>query len=180
MVISEPILIRLFCDGLRPSICAQAKQKSCQKDTWDQAIKKAITAEAKAALNLLLLIRKMDACCPQGYHSASKPTKDHTKDQGSLLFCPQEAQTMPPHRSERFETPERPRRDHQKGRYNRNCRNCGPRGSRLRGSTPANGVNTTKTPAWNECGCNQLVYREDRDISWTTCYNYNKRGHFAN
>ena len=34
-VISEPVFIRLFCNGLRPSICTQAKQKVCQKDTWD-------------------------------------------------------------------------------------------------------------------------------------------------
>ena len=34
-VISKPVLIRLFRDGLRPSIYAQAKQKGCQKDTWD-------------------------------------------------------------------------------------------------------------------------------------------------
>ena len=53
-VILEPVLIRLFHDGLRPSIRAQAEQKGRQKDTWDQAIKKGITAEAKAALNLLL------------------------------------------------------------------------------------------------------------------------------
>ena len=51
-VISEPVLIRLFCNGLRPSIHAQAKQKSFSKNTWDQAIRKAITAEAKATLNL--------------------------------------------------------------------------------------------------------------------------------
>ena len=54
VVISEPVLIRLFRDGLRPSIRAQAEQKGRRKDTWDQAIKKAITAGAKAALNLLL------------------------------------------------------------------------------------------------------------------------------
>ena len=53
-VISEPILIHLFCDSLRSSIRAQAKQEGCWKDTWDQAIKKAIMAEAKAALNLPL------------------------------------------------------------------------------------------------------------------------------
>ena len=29
MVISEPILIRLFCNGLWPSIYAQAKEDSC-------------------------------------------------------------------------------------------------------------------------------------------------------
>ena len=51
-VISEPVLIRLFWDGLKPFIHAQTKQEGRQKDTWDQAIKKTITAEAKAALNL--------------------------------------------------------------------------------------------------------------------------------
>ena len=34
-VISEPVLICLFCNSLRPSICAQAEQKDCQKYTWD-------------------------------------------------------------------------------------------------------------------------------------------------
>ena len=63
-VISKPVLICLFCDGLRSSIPAQAKQKGCWKDTWDQAIKKAIIVEAKAALNLFLWVREMDACCP--------------------------------------------------------------------------------------------------------------------
>ena len=134
-VILEPVLIRLFRDDLRPFIRAQAKQEGRQKDTWDQAIKKAITAEAKAALNLPLWVREIDARCPQGHRSALKPTKNHTRDRGSLPFRPQEAQTMPPHRSERAETLERPCRDHQKGRHDRNCRNCGPRGSRLQGST---------------------------------------------
>ena len=53
-VISEPVLIRLFCNGLKPSIYAQVEWKGRQKDTWDQVIKKAITVKAKAALNLSL------------------------------------------------------------------------------------------------------------------------------
>ena len=32
-VISEPVLIRLFCNGLRSSICTQAEHEGCQKDT---------------------------------------------------------------------------------------------------------------------------------------------------
>ena len=147
VVISEPVLIHLFRDGLRPCIRAQAKQESCQKDTWDQAIKKAIAAEAKAALKLALWVLEMDACCPQGHRSASKPTKDHTKDRGSLSFRLQEAQTMPPHRFERAETLDRPRRDYQKDGHNRNCCDCGPCGSRPQGSTPGTRVNTTETLA---------------------------------
>ena len=53
-VISEPVLIRLFRDGFKPFIRAQVEEKDCQKNTWDQAIKKTITVEAKAALNLPL------------------------------------------------------------------------------------------------------------------------------
>ena len=34
-VISELVLIRLFYDGLRPSICTQNKQDSRWKDTWE-------------------------------------------------------------------------------------------------------------------------------------------------
>ena len=62
-MISKPVLIHLFCNGLRPSIHTQAKQKGCHKDNWDQTIRKAITAEAKAALNLLSLVREIDAHC---------------------------------------------------------------------------------------------------------------------
>ena len=86
---------------------------------------------------------------------------------------------MPPHRSERAETLERPRRDHQKGRHNRNFRNCGPCDSRPQGSTPATGVNVIKTLTRNDCGRDQPARREDRDMSQTTCYNCNKKGHFA-
>ena len=80
MVILEPVLIRLFCNSLRLSICAYAKQKGCQKDIGDQAIGKAITAKAKAALNLFFWVREMNACYPWYHRSALKPTKDHTQD----------------------------------------------------------------------------------------------------
>ena len=122
----------------------------------------------------------MDVCCPQGHCSASKPTKNHTRDRGSLPFYPHEAQTMPPHCCTRAETLEKLRRDHQKGRHNRNCCNCSHRSSKPQGSTPATGVNTTKTPARNDCGRDQPARREDKNINRTTCYNCNKKGYFAN
>ena len=62
-MILKPVLIRLFYNGLTPSIRAQAEQKGCQINTWDQAIEKAITPEAKAILNLPFLVREIDACC---------------------------------------------------------------------------------------------------------------------
>ena len=179
-LISELVLIRLFRNGLRPSIRAQAQQKGCWKDTWDQTIKKVITAEAKAALNLPLSVHEMDAHYHQGHRSASKPTKDHNKDQSSFPFHPQEAQTMPLHCSKQAETLDRPRRDHQNGKHDRNCCNRGPCDFKPQGSTPATEVNTTKTLAQNDRGRDSPARREDRDLSWTTFYNYNKKGYFAN
>ena len=108
-VILELVLIRLFRNGFKPSIRSQAKQKGCQKDIWDQAIKKAITVEGKTALNFPLWVRKMDACCPQGHCSILKPTKDHIKDRSSLLFCLQEAHIIPPHCFKQAETLKKPR-----------------------------------------------------------------------
>ena len=179
-MISEPILIRLFCGSLRPSIRSQAKQESRQKNLWDQAIQKAITAKAKAALNLPLLVREMDSCCSRGHRSALKPTKDHTRDRGSFSFHPQKAQTMPLYCFKQVETSERSNRDHQKGRHDRNCCDRGPRGFRPQGSTSATRVNTTKILARNDCGRNQPVHQKDKDMSRTTCYNCNKKSHFAN
>ena len=153
-MILEPVLIRLFCNGIKPCICAQAKQKNRQKDIWDQGIKKTITVEAKAALNLPFLVREIDAPCPQNHCSASKPTKNHTRDQNSLSLRLQEARTTHPHCFERAETLERLHWDHQKSRHNRNCRNYDRHDSRPQGSIPATGVNTTKTPARNDRGQN--------------------------
>ena len=40
--------------------------------------------------------------------------------------------------------------------------------------------NTTETLARNDCGRNQLARWEDKDMNQTTCYNYNKKDHYAN
>ena len=180
-VILEPVLICLFRNGLWPSIHAQAKQKYCQKDTWDQAIKKAITTKDKTALNIPLLVREIDVCCFQGYRSASKPTKDHTRDQVSSLFRFHKAQAIPSHYSKPIET-ETPHRDYWKTRRNRNYCNHSPHRARLQGFTLAIGVNTIKTPAQNNHnrGRNRPARSEDRDLSWITCHNCNKKCQFAN
>ena len=121
----------------------------------------------------------MDVCCPWGHRSAWKPTKDYTWDWGSLSFRLQEAQTMPLHCFEQAETLEKPRWNHQKDRHDKNRRNCGPHNSRPQGSTPATGINTTKTTAQNNCGRDQILRREDRDMSQTIWYNCKKKDHFA-
>ena len=60
-MISEPVLIRLFYNSFQPFIYAQTKQNGHWKDTWEQAIKKAITVEVKAVLNFPFWVQIMDA-----------------------------------------------------------------------------------------------------------------------
>ena len=61
---TKEVLIRYFCDGLRPSIGAQTDERGQDLDTWEKAIKKAIDAEAKAARQPESLMKEMDNCCP--------------------------------------------------------------------------------------------------------------------
>ena len=75
MVISEPVLIRLFRNSLWPFIRAQAKQDSRQKNTCEQVIRKPIIAKAKTALNLPSWVQEIDACCPQSHQSPPKVDK---------------------------------------------------------------------------------------------------------
>ena len=60
---NEEVLIRYFCDGLRPSIRTQTDERGRDLDTWEEAIKKAINAEAKAACQPQSLMREMDNQC---------------------------------------------------------------------------------------------------------------------
>ena len=122
----------------------------------------------------------MDACYLRGHRYALKPIKNHTRDQNSLLFHSQEAQTMLFYCSTRAEISERQGRDHNKSRHNKSCSNYGPCSSRPHGSTAAIEVNTTKTPAWTDCGRNQPARWEDMDMSQTNYYNCSKKGYFDN
>ena len=61
---TEEVLICYFCDGLRPSIRAQTDERGQDLDTWEEAIEKAIDAEAKAACQPQSLMKEMDNCCP--------------------------------------------------------------------------------------------------------------------
>ena len=64
---------------------------------------------------------------------------------------------MSAHCFEQVETLKRLRRNRQRNKQNKNCCNYNPRDFRPQGSTPAIGVNTTKTPAQNNCDQNWQV-----------------------
>ena len=88
---NEEVLIRYFRDGLRPSIRAQVDEHGRDLDIWEEAIEKAIDAEAKADRQPQCLMRDMDNRCPRGHRPAKtdEPTirasksKDTTRDSDS-------------------------------------------------------------------------------------------------
>ena len=59
-------MIRYFREGLRPSIRAQLDARGRELDSWEEAIEKAIDAEAKASLQPPSILREMDQRCPRG------------------------------------------------------------------------------------------------------------------
>ena len=145
MVISKPFLIRLFCNNLRLSIHAQAKQDGCQKDIWEQAIKKTITAKAKAALNFPSWVREIDACCLCSHQSSFKADK-YIKEKifNRNSFGSQEPKSQPPQCSKNTKTSDWSWKNHKNNRRNRKSHyDCGPCGLRFLSSTPATGANTT-------------------------------------
>ena len=182
MVILERILIRLFCNGLQLSIHAQTEQDGCQKNTWEQAIKKAIIAKAKTNLNFPSWVRKIDACYPWGHQSSSKADK-HTKEKVFNRNFPrfQKSKSQPPQRSKNTETSDKFCKDHSNNRRNKKGRrDYGPCRPRHLGFTPATEVNTTNSSALNNRNRKRPSNREDKDMSQVTCYNCNKKRHFVN
>ena len=69
-------MIRCFREGLRPSIRAQLDARGRDLDSWEEAVEKAVNAEAKALLQSSASTRDMDSRCPRGNRPARKEEKD--------------------------------------------------------------------------------------------------------
>lgn len=66
----ESDLIQFFCEVLKPLIKAQIEQRGRKLDNWDELVKKAIGAEAKASLQPDSILYEMDHRCPRGNRPA--------------------------------------------------------------------------------------------------------------
>ena len=69
-------MIRCFLEGLRPSIRAQLDARGRELDSWEEAVEKAVNAEAKALLQPSSSTREIDSKCPRGNRPAKKEEKD--------------------------------------------------------------------------------------------------------
>lgn len=76
----ESALIRFFREGLKPSVKAEMEQRV----SWDEFVKKAIDAEAKASLQPPSTLREMDQRSPYG----NRPT--HTSAGKSQFLLPRD------------------------------------------------------------------------------------------
>ena len=70
------IMIRCFLEGLKPSVRAQMDTQSRDLDSWEEAVEKAVNAEAKAMLQSSASTRDIDSRCPRGNRPAKKEKKD--------------------------------------------------------------------------------------------------------
>ena len=165
----ESTLIRIFRDGLKPSIAAQMEQRGRENDTWEELVEKAIEAEAKVSLLPSPFVRDMDQRCPRGnrFTTMSKSQASSTWDlwdEPSLEKAL--ASNKPPHssRSENGNTSNK--KTWKEKKKKQRCRDAEQAGKDL---TSAIAVNTssTKTHFWR------------KDSSLITYYNCNKKGHYT-
>ena len=163
----ESDLIRFFREGLKPSIKAQMEQRGRELDSWEELVEKAIDAEAKASLQPQSILREMDQRCPHGNRPAhatvAKPqtsTRD-PRDEPSekpKTSGPKQPNSSRPENSEIAD--KKARREKKRQRRLDQARDR--KGSE---STPATGANTSNGTS--------------RDVSQITCFNCNKKGHYA-
>ena len=165
----ESTLIRIFRDGLKPSIAAQMEQRGRENDTWEELVKKTIEVEAKVSLLPSPFVRDMDQRCPQCNRPATM-----SKSQASSTRDPRDepsldkalASNKPPHslRSENGDTSDKKaRKEKKKKQRRRDAEQAG------KDPTPATGVNASSTK----------THPRRKDPSLITCYNCNKKGHYA-
>ena len=62
--LNKETMIRYFRKGLRPSVWAQLDTQGRNQDSWEEAVEKAVNAEAKTLLQSSSNICDMDSRCP--------------------------------------------------------------------------------------------------------------------
>ena len=161
---NEEIMIRCFREGLRPSIQAQLDARGRDLDSWEEAVEKAVNAEAKASLQSPASTRDMDSRCPQGSRPAKREEKDSGRKNKSTDSNPADTSSGKQSSSARQTSSANPKKDldHQQG-------------PRRRG-----GQGHGRNPDSSAMGVNIVPTKEGRDMSQIECYNSHRKGHYSN
>ena len=179
---TKTTMLRYFREGLKPSVLAELEYQNLGLESFDQMVKKAIDTEAKSALRSRSSTKEMDQNCPQGNKPANStvaksedsamkdPRMKEPKRRGPESLSGAQRSTSGPQRSN--ESSEKARKEKKKEQRRRDR-------ERQEGSTLATGVNAAQTgePSQKK---KKLRKRPDRDLSMVTCFNCDKKGHYAN
>ena len=163
--LNKEIMIRCFQERLRLSIQAQLDARSRDLDSWEEAVKKAVNAEAKALLQSSASTRDMDSRCPRGNRPTRKEKKDSSGKNKSTDSVPADTSSGKQSSSTQQTSSANPKKDqdHQQGSRRRGGRRRQGQGHDF----PATGVNAS------------TVKKEVKDISQVECYNCHRKGHYA-
>ena len=143
---TKEVLICYSRDGLKPFIQAQMDERGRDLETWEEVIKKAIDAEAKAARQPQSLMKEMDNCCLWGY----RPTKtDELAREPKIIdknsSRPQESKAQALQRSENADTSKDKAQKDRKKRERQDKRDRQHWEQGEEDFPPATGVNITNT-----------------------------------
>ena len=78
-------MIWYFRKSLRPSIRAQLDTRGRDLDSWEEAVEKAVNAEAKTMLQSSSSTRDMDSRCPRGNRKKDKKDSGKNKSTNSAF-----------------------------------------------------------------------------------------------
>ena len=165
----ESDLIRFFREGLRPSIKAQIEQRGREHDSWEELVKKAIDAEAKASLQPPSILREMDQRCPRGNRpahstvaksqaSSTRDPRDDPVEKPPPPSAPKPSNSSPAGSSETSD-----KKAWREKKKHRRLDQQWDQGRKDTSFTPATGANSGTR----------------KDMSQITCFNCNKKGHYS-
>ena len=167
---TESTMVRYFEEGLKPSIKAEMDQDATHLDNYEELVAKAVRAEAKAGLRPSSYVREADLQVLRG----SRPTHTaHKVQTQGAVTRGDESKTKAPASTpaQDSEPSNKSRKDKKKKHYREKKDSREPRED---STTPASGVNTAEV---GEGG--KSSRKNKKDPSEVTCYNCNKKRHFA-
>ena len=133
-------------------------------NSWEEAVKKTVNAEAKAMLQSSASTRDMDLRCPKGNRPAKKEEKD-SSGKNKSTDSPSADMSSGKQSSSTQQTSSNTKKDqdHQQGPRHR-----GRGGQGRNNNSSATGVNTVPTKEG-----------KDKDMSQVECFNCHRKGHYS-
>ena len=160
-------MICYFREDFKPSIKVEIEQQDRESMDFEEMVQRAVNAEAKTGLISSIMVWDLDACCLRG-HRLSHNTSSKVQTQSSKDFSrsekPKSKDSKPALSCDNAAEPAKKEDRKDKKKKLRNCRR------EQSEQTLATGDNT-EAPKKKE---------KRRDPSEVTCFNCDKKSHYAN